>query len=214
MRSDREGAPRIQSACSRVVTSGAFHGELEAGFPGLEALTQFVEVAFLDVETDAFVVLRLADHDVEDAFEPVADHMGGWAKPDVDPWGMNQVGYLGMRAQYINVDAHAVDELAARPEGVCVAEERFAAYGSCSVGAECQVCSHRLARLKLNCWSSEINLLHRAAKTDREALVQSLFVQYPAQICSVRHEQGDSVGILSIRVEVQGAERRTVAVGS
>lgn len=66
-------------------------GELEElsqpEFPGLEGLPQFVEVTFLDVETDAFVVLRLADYDVEDAFEPVADHMGGWAKPDVAPWG-------------------------------------------------------------------------------------------------------------------------------
>ena len=139
-------------------------GELEelpqAGFPGLEALTQFFEVAFLDVETDAFVVLRLADHDVEDAFEPVADHMGGWAKPDVDPWGMDQVGYLWMAAHHTNVDANAVDELAARPWGICMAEERFAAYGSRSVGAEYQICGHRLARRELNCWSSEINLLH------------------------------------------------------
>lgn len=74
-----------------------------------------------------------------------------------------------MVAHYITVDANAVDELAARPEGVCVAEERFAAYGSRSVGAKYQVCSHRITRRELDCRSSEINLLHRAAKTDRDA---------------------------------------------
>lgn len=73
---------------------------LQARFPGLEALPQFVEVAFLDIKVDAFtvvVVLRLADYDVEDAFEPVADYVGDWAEPDMDPRGWIKSATSGWR---------------------------------------------------------------------------------------------------------------------
>jgi hypothetical protein len=75
-------------------------------------LPQFVKVSSLDVKVEAFfvfVVVWLADYDVEDTFEPVADNMGGWAKPDVDPWGMNQVRYFWMAAHGLDINVNAVD---------------------------------------------------------------------------------------------------------